>query len=207
MKLYYHPVSPNCYPVLAVAKELGLDLELHQVDPLSGGTRSPEYLQMNPNGKVPVLVDDDFILWESGAIMEYLAGKAPQHSLFPEGARTRIDIVRWQLWHQAHWMHACGTLLWENVIKKLAKMGDPDPVELKKGEEEVKRFGAVLNQCLEGKTFLVNDQLTLADFAVAAPMVFADVARFPLESFSHIKKWYGRLNELDSWRSVQPKLS
>lgn len=205
MKLFYNPLSPNCYPVLAVAEHLGIDLEKVIKDPFKGETREPEYLKMNPNGKVPVLVDGDFTLWESNSIMIYLADKS-ETSLWPKDAKTRIEISHWQFWQQAHWMDATATLLFERLIKKAFNMGDPDPKEDEKGVKAVQRYGAVLNQCLEGKQFLVNGQLTLADFSVASPLAFSEACSFPIEDFNHLKAWYGRMLELPAWKNNLPKL-
>src|SRR5262245_60596926 len=73
MKLYGFPPSPNTWKVRAVAAHLGLPLELHLVDITKGGQRAPNYLALNPTGRTPTLVDGDLALWESTAIMQYLA--------------------------------------------------------------------------------------------------------------------------------------
>ena len=205
MKLYYHPASPNCIPVLALADHLGLELERIFTDPFKGETRTPEYLKNNPNGKVPTLVDGDYVVWESNAIMIYLADQN-ETSLWPRDMKTRVSIIHWQFWQQAHWLHATGILTWERLIKSFADLGDPDPAEEKKGEEAVERYGAVLNASLEGKQYLVGDQLTLADFAVASPLVYAEPCRFPLKDFSHLHAWYARISELEAWQKNLPSM-
>ena len=93
MKLYTNLFSPNARKVHAVAHALGIDLETHTVDLRAGEQRTPEYLALNPNGKVPTLVDGDTVLWESNAIMCYLAGKGDT-DLWPKSAK-RYDILRW----------------------------------------------------------------------------------------------------------------
>src|SRR5688500_10368705 len=72
MKLYQFPLSPNCQKVVAIAHEVGLPLEIVNVDLFKGQARTPELLAKNPNGRVPVLEDDDFVLWESNAILGYV---------------------------------------------------------------------------------------------------------------------------------------
>ena len=98
MKLYFHPKSPNATAVLAVSYELGIALDLQEVNLPGGEQRQPAFLKINPNGKLPALQDGDFVLWESGAIIQYLAAQKPGNSLWPADNRVRADITRWQLW-------------------------------------------------------------------------------------------------------------
>src|SRR5262249_21731615 len=100
MKLYGFPPSPNTWKARAVAAHLGIPLELELVDLTK--PRTPAYLALNPTGRTPTLVDGDFVLWESTAIMQYIASQKP-NSLWPDDARTRADIMRWQSWQIAHW--------------------------------------------------------------------------------------------------------
>lgn len=102
MKLYDFAFSPNCRKVRAVAYELGIELELAPVNLIQGEQRSPAFLQKNPNGRVPVLDDDGFVLWESIAIVRYLAAKQPEPGLVPRGAREQADMERWLLWQTGH---------------------------------------------------------------------------------------------------------
>jgi len=205
MKLYWLPLSPNNYIVSAVADYLGIPLEKIYLDIAKGDSRTPEFLKLNPNGKMPTLVYGDFSLWESNAILMYLCSKKPGNSLWPADELTRIDISRWLFWQQAHWMRGCGQLLFERLVKKFFGQGDPNPEKEKEGEEAVKFNAAVLNQSLEGKNYLVNDQLTLADFAVAAPLPYAQPCRLPIEGFPNIAKWYERIASLEAWQKNLPK--
>ena len=91
MKLYNANLSPNAMRVRAVVNELGIALEVIDVDLRSGGNRTKEFLALNPNGKVPVLVDGDFVLWESRAINGYLAATKPEHGLYPDDATETGD--------------------------------------------------------------------------------------------------------------------
>ena len=93
MKLYNANLSPNALRVRAVANELGIALEVIDVDLRSGGNRTKEFLALNPNGKVPVLVDGDFVLWESRAINAYLATMKPESGLYPADIRKRAVVL------------------------------------------------------------------------------------------------------------------
>jgi glutathione S-transferase len=204
MKLYYTAPSPNSYVVTAVAEYLQIPLEKIPVDLAKGEGQKPEYLKLNPNGKTPTLVDGDFVLWESNAILLYLANKK-KPELWPADERSGIEITRWLIWQQTHWLNSCGILLWEYLVKRFFQPGDPDPAQIKKGEAEVRRFGAVLNQCLEGKKFLVGDRLSLADFAVSSPLPYAKLCRFPLDGLSNLHNWYERILGLQAWQKNLPQ--
>src|SRR5689334_875510 len=98
MKLHVFPPSPRAAKVLALAHHLGVDFEMAIVDLLSGGSQTPEFKKLNPNGKMPVLEDGDFVLWESNAILQYLASKRPDSGMFPTDPRRQADVARWQFW-------------------------------------------------------------------------------------------------------------
>ena len=99
-ELYGFPPSPNTWKVRAVAAHLAIPLELEFVDLSKGQQRTPDYLALNPTGRTPTLVDGDFMLWESTAIMQYLASRAAQLALASD-PRARADIMRWQSWQLA----------------------------------------------------------------------------------------------------------
>jgi glutathione S-transferase len=206
INLYTNLFSPNGRKPVAVIHALALDVEIQMVNLPAGDQRKPEFLRVNPNGLVPALEDGDFHLWESNAIMQYLAAQKPGNSLWPDNARARADIARWQFWESAHWGRACGILNWENAIKALLKAGAPDPARVREGEDMVKRFGAILDKHLEGRSWIAagGNALTLADFSVGAPVANAERAKIPLEGFPNIRAWYARLAAQDSWKKSAP---
>ena len=205
MKLYGFPPSPNTRKVQAVAAHLAIPLEFEFVDITKGQSRTPEFLAINPAGRTPALVDGDFRLWESNAIMQYLAGKK-KNSLWPEDHKIRADIARWQFWQIAHWHEGCGVFLWENLVKKLLLGADGDPVKLKHAEEAFHRDAALLDAHLAKQQYLVDSALTLADFSVASYLHFAVPAKLPLEKYRNIQAWYARIEALPAWRDTAPKM-
>lgn len=204
MKLYQHPASPNCRKPLAVAAHLGLELELELVDLTSGAQRQPAFLAINPNGKVPALVDGGTTLFESNAIMGYLCSKQDTE-LWPK-SNARYDILKWMFWELAHWGPATGVFTFENVIKGALGLGDPDTAALEAGKPALDRVAAVLDGQLESTPFLCGEGPTLADFAVAAHLTFRNRAKLPLDSHPHINAWAERLDSIPAWRDSTPKL-
>jgi glutathione S-transferase len=206
MKLYYFPQTSNNRKVLAVVHHLDLAPQMQVVNLLEDEQLRPEFLKLNPNHKTPTLEDGDFVLWESNAIMQYLAGMVPGNALWwPAEPRLRCDISRWQCWELAHWHgQACGPLVFENVVKRVFGRGEPDPAVVAQAETAFHRFAAVLEGHLKGRQWLVGGRVTLADFAVAAPLMHAEDAGFPLEGYGEIRRWYDRVEALEAWQKSAP---
>src|SRR5262245_9343883 len=205
MKLYGFPGSPNTWKVRALAAHLGLPIDFELVDLAKGQQRTPEYLAINPTGRTPVLVDGDFTLWESNAILQYLASKT-KTSLWPEDARTRADIARWQSWQLAHWgPDSCIPLVFQRLVKAVLNLGPPDEAAVAKATEAFHRDARLLDAHLSRQPYLVGNNLTLADFAVAAPLFHAARAEMPLAPYAHVRDWFGRVSALPAWQQTAPK--
>ena len=203
MKLYAFPPSPNSWKVRAVAAQLGIPLELELVDLTK--PRTADYLALNPTGRAPTLVDGDFVLWESNAIMQYLASRAA-NSLWPNDARTRADIMRWQSWQLAHWSkEGCEPLIFQRLVKKILGLGAPDEAIVAKGTEAFNREARVLDAHLSKQPYLVGNAVTLADFAVAAPLVYSKEAELPVAPYPLLQDWFARVYALPAWRETAPQ--
>jgi glutathione S-transferase len=93
-----------------------------------GDQRAPEYAALNPNLKMPMLEDDGFVLWESNAILFYLANKRPQSGLWPGEARAQADVSRWLAWRSAHWdAESCGMVAFQKASESVLGLGPADP--------------------------------------------------------------------------------
>src|ERR1700738_5651755 len=115
MKLFVFP-SGRALAVMALRNHLRIDCEIEAVDLSRGDQRTPEYAALNPDLKMPMLEDDGFVLWESNAILFYLANKRPQSGLWPCEARAQADVVRWLAWASAHWgAESCRTVAFEEA--------------------------------------------------------------------------------------------
>ena len=136
MKLHQFPLSPNCQKVVALAYEAGVPLETSMVDLFKGQSRTPELLAKNPNGKLPILEDGDFVLWESNAMLGYISAKAGRADLAPTTPRERADVDRRLSWHNAHFGPAIRKVAFERVVKKLAGLGAPDDAVVQQGMAE-----------------------------------------------------------------------
>jgi glutathione S-transferase len=99
---------------------------------------------------------------------------------------------------------AVAVFTYESVVKKMVAGADPDPAEVARGSRDLARFAAVLEQHLAGREWLAGETLTLADFAVAAPLMYLERARLPLGSFPRLLGWFERVQQLHAWRATNP---
>lgn len=204
MKLIYGSLSSSSRRVRITARLLGINLEEVAVDLRDPKDRA-ELVRLNPNNKVPVLVDGNFVLWESIAIMQYLCDHTPSQQLYPVDARPRAEVNRWLSWSQAHWATAVGGLGWENVWKRFVTGEGPDAGQVARHEGFLAQFATVLDHHLAGRTWLAAEVVTLADIAVAAPLLMTKLARLPLRNYQNVQAWYERVRNLPAWQETEPR--
>lgn len=204
MKLYMNKLSPNVRRPRLTAAVLGIELEEKMLDFAKGEHKSPEYLALNPNGAIPTLVDGEFVLTESRAIMQYLASTKPEAGLLGRDEKARADVIRWQFWDAAHWSPGLGILTFQRFLKPMFGMGEPDAAKVAEALEGIRRFGAVLDKRLDGRTHVVGDALTLADLTIASSLMYAKQTDVPLGDFPNVVSWLSRISELDAWKKTSP---
>lgn len=204
MKLYWSDVlAPRT--VCALAKYLESPVDYVYLDLGRGEQRRPDYLAINPNGKVPTLLDGARSLWESDAIMCHLAARCDSE-LWPQDAR-QTEVIRWFSWNHQHFTAHAGALYFEHIIKPRFGLGDADPAEVARASREWRRAAAVLDGHLQHRRYVVGDSLTLADFALAVALPHAIRAHIPLAEFPAIQRWHERMNELEAWREPFPEIA
>ncbi len=201
MKLYYYDTQ-NPWRACAVAKYLEFDVEYVHVDVGKGEHRAPEFLAVNPNGKVPALVDGDVTVWESVAIMAYLSDKADS-DLWPRDERL-TEVTRWLVWDAAHFTRWGSILHFENRIRERFALGEPDAARVEEALGNWNRFAAVLEAHLRGRTRLVAETLSIADFAVACLLPLAKASKLPLDGYPEIRRFHDTLMEIPAWRQPFP---
>jgi glutathione S-transferase len=205
LKLYYHPFSPNARRPRIVARLLGLAIEEQLVDLTTGANRKPEYLAINPNGKVPALVDGDFVLWESNAIDIYLCRTAGDTTLWPADPRGQADVARWMMWTHSLWSPPIGTVVFETLVKRFRGM-EPDAARVAAAMPDIHMVAKVADDHLGQHRFLAGDHLTLADVSCAPNLAFQKAASLPLEGYANLQRWYAELSALDAFKETAPQL-
>ena len=203
MKLHIAPPSPRAIKVVALKNNLGLECEIRVLNFSTGDHTTPEFAALNPNKLMPVLEDDGFVLWESNAILQYLAAKKPERGLWPSDPKRQSDVLRWMSWEGAHWApDGCSILIRENLLKRIFGGGDPDPAEIARGESEFHRFAGVLDGSLKDRKWLTGNDLTIADYSVGAWMAVAQLAQYPLAKYTEINRWYAALSSQPGWKEA-----
>lgn len=201
MRLYHHPLSSNARRAVMTALQLGTKVDLEVVNLAAGDQKKPEFLRMNPNGRVPVLDDNGFYLWESHAIMQYLADKTPGQTVYPTDLQSRADVNRWLFWSANHFTPAVSVLNWENVVKPFLGQGPAHPLEVQRGERLVMECARVLQGHLEGREWMCGDRMTLADIALCTPLAALETAKLPITN-PRILAWFEKMQALEIWKKT-----
>jgi glutathione S-transferase len=170
-------------------RELGLDFEFEVVSLPAGEHQRPDFLRLNPAGKLPVLIDGDLVIPESAAIVLYLAEKYPQKNLLPADLAERAQVYRWVMFA----MTELETPLWR--ITRHSALLPPEkrlPQDIVLAREDFARMAAVLEQHMEGRSFIVGDALTAADCVSAYLMDWANENSL-LEDTPNLQAYLARL--------------
>ena len=175
-----------------ILQELGVDFEAVSVDLRARDHRNPEFLELNPAGKVPVLVDDDLVLSESVAIVLYLAEKYPDRGFIPTDLSLRADAYRWILFavtelEQPLWRIARHTFLYPGQ--------DRLPADVVLARRDFLPMAALLEDHMKGRTYVVGEHVTAADFVVAYTLDWAGEVQLLDECptlRSYIERMYAR---------------
>jgi glutathione S-transferase len=202
MKLHAAGFSPNGKRVRICAAELGMHLDEVALDSAKGENRAPEYLAMNPMGKWPTLTDGSFALWESGAIMWYLATKKGDQALVPHEPQAEADALRWLFFCSCHVDPYFTALVVERFIKP-RRGAAPDESLATEAERWLARFIPVLEHQLQGKEFVAG-RFGLADIALGCTIELSPLVKYDLTAFPNIRAWLARLAQRESWRKFTP---
>jgi glutathione S-transferase len=200
--LFTTPLSANGRKVLMVSHHLDLRPEIKIVNVYRGEGRNPEYLAINPMGKVPSLVDGEMVLWESNAILLYMSETHADCRLWGREARRRADVARWLFWESSHWQPALISILTGFVRQQLFPEPAQAPVQVDWADPTFVAQAQLLEGQLAGRPYLLGDELTLADFSISAMMMYVRPAGFPFASFPNLSAWLDRMEALPAWQAA-----
>jgi glutathione S-transferase len=188
LKIYGVPRS-RAFRALWLAKELGLDYENVMVDFATGETRRQPYLSINPNGHVPAIDDDGFVLWESMAINLYLAKKHSLGTLYPTSLQDEARVWQWSLWGITELERNVLTAMFNRAILAEDKR---DAAAADAAEKELQHPLGVLDGAVSNNAYLIGDAFTVADLNVAAVLSWARPARIDFAPFPKAADWLSR---------------
>jgi glutathione S-transferase len=193
----YGIARTRAFRALWMAKELGLDYEHDPVEIGDAGARTPEFLAINPNGRLPVIVDDGFVLFESLAITLYLAKKHSTGRLYPGSLEGEARAWQWSLWAVTEVDR--GVNIWSLHAVRLP----PEEQDLAKRAEALKVLVApfkVLDAAVSKQPYLLGDKFTVADLNVAA--VISRAIEMDLHAVPNLKAWLSRCLERPAAREA-----
>jgi glutathione S-transferase len=201
MKLYYFP-SPNPQKVQFALNELGLECEVVPVDLSKGEQRKPEFLALNPFGRVPVLTDGALTLWDSHAILAYLGDKSGK--LWPASAAGRADALRWLFFLAGHISPPATDLAFNRVAVKL--LGIPgDEAAIARGEKALPEVIGILEGCLANSQWLLGENLSLVDCAYGPVLNVVERAGFNFNGFPKVAAYLDAIRSRRAWKET-PRL-
>jgi glutathione S-transferase len=199
MRLHGFAMSPNTRRAQLGLEEADISYEFEPVDLMSGAHRGEAYRALNPTARVPALVDGDFVLWESNAILEYVAALKPDKRLGPTNARERGELSRWMYMNAAHLSPAMAHIF-AHTIRLPEDQRIPKLVE--NGRAEVARcLGPFDARLAIGGEFLL-DRLTIADLSIAPTLAAASMLGVDLSAYPNVTAWFSRIRERASWKKI-----
>lgn len=186
----YTAATPNGHKVSVALEELGIPYEVHAIDLGANDQKTPEYLRINPNGRIPAIIDrenDDLTIFESGAILLYLANKTQK--LIPTDNKRYYEMLQWLMFQ----MGGVGPMMGQaNVWFRYMEESHQPAID--RYQHEVKRLFSVLDQRLESRDFLA-DEFSMADIANWPWVRTAYWSGVELEEHKNLNDWVERINQ------------
>jgi len=199
LKLWGRANSSNVKKVTWLCEEIGLPYERIDAGLAFGVVNTPEYRKLNPNGLVPTIDDDGFILWESNAIVRYLAARHAAGTLWPADLRVRADADRWMDW--------CATTLapafipvFMNLVRTAPAQRNMQAVE--DGSNKTREVLARLDAALAGRSFVAGDQFSMGDIAFGPVAYLVNNVSFDRPKLANYDAWYARISARPAFRKV-----
>ena len=194
-KIYGSDLSGPANKVRFVANYMGLDYDYIVVKLREGEQNRPEFLKINPIGKIPAIDDGGFYLFESNAICRYLADKH-NSPLYPRGLKERAIVDQWLDFGSMHVAAAVSKVVYNRIFAPIRKI-EADERSIKEGLEFLARFLPVVDRQLADKKFLLGDAITLADFNMLAGLDPVEAAQIDISSYVNVCRWRNELKKQD----------
>lgn len=198
LKIWGHGRAPNVRKVIWGCAELGIPAERIDIGGPFGGTSSADYRAMNPNGRIPTIDDAGFILWESHAILRYLANREGADALYPRDPQARARADQWLDWQGAHQAQAVRDLVRMTIKADSA----PDPVRLATAEAEADALFAILDQVLVQSPYVAGADFTIADIPLAVGYQRWTTLPVRRAVLPHLDAWFGVIRDRPAFAAI-----
>ena len=199
----YTAATMNGYKPVIFLEEAGIPYDLTFIDFSKKKQKAPDYVKLNPNGRIPTIVDrsaGDFAVFESGAILWYLAEK---YGVFlPTGAKEKSEALQWLMFQMAGVGPMMGQAMYFQRIA--APNGHEEPFSIKRYVDETRRLLEVLDARLDGREWLVGDDMSVADIATYPWARAYPWAKVSIDGLDRLKAWFDRI---DARPAVQKALT
>jgi len=189
--------SVNVQKVTWCAAELGLDVERKDIGGQFGGNDTADYLAKNPNGRIPTLIDNGFILWESNSIVRYLCETYGRDSWQPADPKVAALANQWMDWYLTT-LHAPMTTLFWGLIRTVPE--EQDWTAINKAAEDSAQIWSILDRHLADREFVTGEQLTMGDIPIGCAAYRWHCMDFQRPELPNLKRWWDRLNERPAYR-------
>jgi len=197
MKLYARRTSSNCQKVLWFLGELELKYEFVATGGDAGGLDTIEYLALNPNGRVPTLLDGDFSVWESHTILRYLAAVHAPERFWSENPADRARVERWMDWSQDGFDTAFMAVFWAHWR---TPESDRDSRMVRLQLDRCRNYMPVLDHALTMSTFVAGNELSLADIPIGALMYRYANLDVTDDLLPNVARWYDALTQREAFQ-------
>ncbi|KXN81348.1 Glutathione S-transferase 3 [Leucoagaricus sp. SymC.cos] len=208
LKLYGSPISPPVKLVATICYEMNVPYEFVPIDLMKGETKSAEHLARNPWGKIPVIDDNGFILYESRAIVRYIADKysAQGPQLIPTDVHKRARLEQAISNEAFNWDRLVVPVLLETIYKKFLG-GEIDPVKVEQLTNDLGKNLDVFERILSKQKYIAGDELTIADFYfLPGGFALEKGGVTVIQDRPNLKRWYNEISSLPSWQKAQTAL-
>lgn len=200
MKLYSHPISQHSRRVHMLLEELAMPFELRPVALPEGEHKSEWFRALNPNGQIPVIDDDGHVLFESHAIMRYLADKQDARTWYPSEPKARAEVDKWLDWNHTRLNPPIQTI----AINVLLRGDDADAGAVDGARAALANILPVLDGRLGQGGYVAGNDPTIADLSIASTVALFEMARGNIGDYPAVARWYGRMKARPSFEKSAP---
>ena len=197
LRLLGRNTSGNVQKVIFLLEELGTPYTREDYGRQFNNTQDAAYLKLNPNGKVPTLVDGDTVIWESNTILRYLAAKHKKDTLYPSALAARTEVERWM-----DWVLAAVNYHYVAVFKDSKKAANERAASFETDAKELAAQLSILDGAIAGKAWIAGKDFTLADLALGPIMHRCLDFPIALPALSNLKAWREKLKERPAFKKA-----